>query len=158
MPAVRIVEAEDAASLGVMRELLTEYAGWLDIEVEFQHFDRELAELPGDYAPPRGAILLACVGAEIAGCVALRPLESGICEMKRLWVRGPFRGTGVGRALAMAILERAQRCGYQRMRLDTLAGMQAARRLYQRLGFRAIPAYNSSPIPDTLYLEIELSS
>ncbi len=158
MTAVRIVEAQDAAAYGIARQLLAEYAAWLDVEVENPILERERAGLPGDYGPPEGALLLAYVGDEIAGCVAVRPLEAGICEMKRLWVREAFRADGVGRALAVAVLEKAARRGYQRMRLDTLARMKAARRLYDSLGFREIPAYNASPIPDTLYLEIELKS
>jgi ribosomal protein S18 acetylase RimI-like enzyme len=155
---VRIVEAQDGAAYAIARQLLAEYATWLDIEVENPILEHERNRLPADYGPPNGAILLAYVGDGIAGCVALRPLQPGICEMKRLWVREAFRRDGVGRALAVAVLERAARSGYQRMRLDTLAGMKAARRLYDSLGFREIPAYNASLIPDTLYLEIELKS
>jgi len=155
---VRIVEAQDAAAYAIARQLLEEYAAWLDIEVEHPILERERTRLPGDYGPPNGALLLAYVDDEIAGCVALRALEPGICEMKRLWVRGTYRRDGVGRALALALIERATRRGYRRMRLDTMAQMIAARRLYDTLGFREIPAYNASPIPDTLYLEIELKS
>lgn len=158
MSEVRIIEALDAAAYAGVRELLAEYAAWLDIEVENPVLEQERSRLPGDYAPPDGVILVARVDGELAGCVALRPLEPGICEMKRLWVRGTYRHDGVGRALALALIERATRRGYRRMRLDTLARMIAARRLYDTLGFREVPPYNASLIPDTLYLEIELKS
>jgi ribosomal protein S18 acetylase RimI-like enzyme len=155
---VRIVDAEGAAALGVARELILEYAAWLAIDLEYQHFTRELATFPGDYAPPQGALLLAHVGEGTAGCVALRALEPRICEMKRLWVRAEFQGLGIGRALAQAVLARAKSLGYARMRLDTLPRMAAALALYRDLGFREIPPYYTSPIPGTVYLEANLGS
>lgn len=158
MAEVRIIEALDAAAYVSVRELLAEYAAWLNIESENPLLEQERSRLPGDYAPPDGLILLAYVDGELAGCAALRALEPGICEMKRLWVRGEYRRDGVGRTLGIALIERARRRGYRRMRLDTLARMIAARRLYESLGFREIPPYNASTIPDSLYLEIELKS
>ena len=152
-PAVRIVDAEGPVSLAVARTLICEYADWLAIDLEYQDFERELALFPGDYAPPHGALLLAQAGADIAGCVALRRLEPRICEMKRLWVRGNFQGLGIGRALAVAVLDRATRLGYERMRLDTLPRMAAALALYRDLGFREVAAYYPSPVPGTIYLE-----
>ncbi|HSC08621.1 MAG TPA: GNAT family N-acetyltransferase [Steroidobacteraceae bacterium] len=155
-PAVRVVDAEGPASQAVARELVREYATWLAIDLEYQDFERELATFPGDYTPPHGALLLAEAGAETAGCVALRKLEPAVCEMKRLWVRERFQGCGIGRTLATAILERAIRLGYERMRLDTLPRMAAALALYRELGFREIPAYYPSPVPGTIYLEKSL--
>ena len=155
-PAVRIVDAE-GASLAVARALVREYAEWLAIDLEYQDFERELALFPGDYVPPYGALLLAQAGSDIAGCVALRRLEPRICEMKRLWVRSNFQGLGIGRALAVAVLERATQLGYERMRLDTLPRMAAALALYRDLGFREIPAYYPSPVPGTIYLEKALT-
>jgi carbonic anhydrase len=153
---VRIVDAEGPAALAVALELIREYATWLAIDLEYQNFERELATFPGDYAPPQGALLLAEAGAETAGCVALRRLELRVCEMKRLWVRERFRGWGIGRTLAVAILERAIQLGYERMRLDTLPRMAAALALYRELGFQEIPAYYPSPVPGTIYLEKSL--
>jgi ribosomal protein S18 acetylase RimI-like enzyme len=154
--AVRIVDAEGAAMLAIARELILEYAAWLDIDLEYQHFTHELETFPGDYAPPRGALLLAQVGERTAGCVALRPLEPAICEMKRLWVRAEFQGLGIGRALAHSLLERARTLGYARMRLDTLPRMTAALALYRNLGFREIPPYYPSAIAGTVFLEASL--
>ena len=151
--AVRIVDAEGAASLALARALICEYSAWLGIDLEYQNFERELATFPGDYAPPHGALLLAQVGENTAGCVALRRLGPGLCEMKRLWVRQDFQSLGVGRALAVAVLERATSLGYERMRLDTLPRMATALALYRKLGFREIPAYYPSPVPGTVYLE-----
>ncbi len=154
---VRIVDAEEATSLANARQLLSEYAAWLDIDLEYQCFEHELATLPGDYAPPRGALLLGYVDEEVAGCVALRALAPRVCEMKRLWVRERFRGAGVGKALARAVLDRAGRLGYEQMRLDTLPRMENALGLYRALGFREIPPYYASPVPGTLYLEVDLN-
>jgi ribosomal protein S18 acetylase RimI-like enzyme len=154
---VRIADAE-GASLAVARALIREYADWLAIDLEYQNFERELATFPGDYAPPHGALLLAQVGEDTAGCVALRRLEPGVCEMKRLWVRQEFQSLGIGRSLARAVLERATRLGYERMRLDTLPRMAAALALYRSLGFREIAAYYPSPVPGTIYLEKTLEA
>jgi ribosomal protein S18 acetylase RimI-like enzyme len=154
--AVRIADVEGAASLAIARDLIHEYATWLAIDLEYQNFEHELATFPGDYTAPHGALLLAHTEEGAVGCVALRRLEPGICEMKRLWVRQGFQGRGLGKALAVAALDRARRLGYRRMRLDTLPQMVSALALYRDLGFRDIPPYYASPIPGTLYLEIEL--
>jgi ribosomal protein S18 acetylase RimI-like enzyme len=139
-----------------VRALFGEYAASLGFDLSFQGFERELRELPGDYAPPRGGLLVARAGGEPAGCAALRPLDGETCEMKRLYVRPEFRGAGVGRALAEAVVEAARRAGYRRMRLDTVPSMQAARALYRTIGFREIEPYRFNPVPGTAFMELDL--
>ena len=152
---LRIVDA-DTTTLPIVHALFSEYAAWLNIDLEFQNFKHELADLPGAYGGPRGALLLAWIDDAIAGCVAMRPLEAGICEMKRLWVRPEFRGRGVGEALARAIMQRAAQSGYVRMRLDTLPKMAAAQSIYAALGFQPIGPYYRNPDACTVYLEAQL--
>jgi putative acetyltransferase len=153
---VRIVDGHGEEHVPVVRALFEEYAAALDVDLGFQDFDRELAELPGEYVPPGGRLLLALDGDEPAGCVALRPFEPGVCEMKRLYVRPSKRGTGLGRRLAEAIIAAGRDAGYERMRLDTLPTMAAARGLYQALGFVEIEAYRPNPIHGTTYFELAL--
>lgn len=155
---VDIRAAASQADWEEARRLFEEYAASLGFDLAFQDFDRELASLPGDYAPPRGAILLAGgdPGAASAGCVALRPLDDDTCEMKRLYVRPAHRGTGLGKRLAEAIVAEARARGYRRMRLDTVPGMGAAIALYRALGFREIVPYRANPIPGALFMEREL--
>ncbi|WP_228488411.1 GNAT family N-acetyltransferase [Caenimonas koreensis] len=143
-----------------VRTIFSEYAKGLGIDLCFQDFDRELATLPGEYAPPRGALFLARVNGELAGCCALRALDSSdypnAAEMKRLYVRKQHRGIGLGRQLAEAVLDSARNAGYSCVLLDTLDDMEAARALYGELGFTEIPPYYHNPIAGAHYLKAEL--
>ena len=139
-----------------VRGLLREYAESLGFPLDFQDFDRELAELPGDYAPPRGALFVAETPTETVACVALRALSPDTCELKRLYVRPAARSGGLGRLLAEAALAEARRLGYRRVRLDTIPSMEAAQALYERLGFREIPPYNANPLEGARWLELRL--
>jgi GNAT superfamily N-acetyltransferase len=152
-----LVEAYAPEDIGRVRRLFRAYADWLEVDLCFQDFERELADLPGCYAPPAGRLLIARVGGDVVGCVGLRPLEPGVCEMKRLWVEPGFAGRGIGRALAERIVAAARQIGYRRMRLDTIpARMPAAQHLYASLGFREIPPYYDNPLPGVVMLELEL--
>ena len=153
---VKVSLAASADELAQVRELFLEYAASLGFDLCFQGFEDELAALPGDYAPPSGALLLAREGDEAAGCVALRALEAGICEMKRLYVRPAFRGKGIGRNLAEAAVAEARRLGYERMRLDTVPFMKEANALYDELGFREVAPYRHNPIEGARYMELVL--
>ncbi len=152
---IRLVEAA-AEDLPAVRALFAAYAAGLGVDLDFQHFDAELAGLPGAYAPPLGALFLATVHGEPAGCVAVRPLASDIAEMKRLFVRPDVRRSRLGRRLARAAIAAARAAGDRAMRLDTLPGMEAAQSMYADLGFREIPAYCHNPVPGTRYLELVL--
>lgn len=155
--AIEIVEAATPQQIEQARALFLEYAQSLGFSLCFQSFDQELAELPGDYAPPDGRLLLALRGGRAAGCVALHKIGDGICEMKRLYLRPELRGSGAGRALAERIIAEARSIGYRTMRLDTVAGtMDAAIALYRRLGFRPIAPYRPNPVPGALYMELTL--
>ena len=157
MANLRVVPGAEAAEIESVRRLFEEYAASLDFDLCFQGFREELAGLPGDYAPPAGRVLLARVDNAIAGCVALRPIEPEVCEMKRLYVRPASRGRGAGRALVESLIREARQAGYRRMRLDTLASMSAARRLYEQLGFREIAPYRNNPVEGAAFLEPDLT-
>jgi putative acetyltransferase len=150
-------QAETPSQIAQARELFLEYAQSLGFSLCFQNFDKELAGLPGDYAPPQGRLLLADYAGQIAGCVALHRLEPDTCEMKRLYLRPQFRGKGLGRALADRIISEARQIGYRRMRLDTVEPvMKDAVAMYRRIGFREIAPYCANPIAGALYMELQL--
>ncbi len=152
----RIDPAATADDLAAVGGLFREYSEALGEDFCFEGFERELADLPGAYAPPRGRLLLARLAGEPVGCIALRPLGADVCEMKRFYVRPAARGSGLGRTLAEALIAEARAIGYRQMVLDTLEKFAAAIALYRRLGFRPIERYNNSPIRDVVYLGLSL--
>ena len=154
-----IIAADAPEFFPMLRELFAEYAELLrgnHAECSVRDVQDEAATLPGDYAPPGGCLLLALEGEQPAGCVALRSLGPGFCEMKRLYVRPAFRGKDIGRQLAEAVIDEAQRLGYERMRLDTLQTMTAAFKLYQSLGFTPIEPYGRTPADCAVFMERSL--
>lgn len=159
-PSVTLRTAVTPADMDAVRQIFREYASALGVDLCFQDFDNELAQLPGDYAEPRGALLLAEVEGAVAGCCALRPLDNAdypnASEMKRLFVRKAFRGFGLGRELAEAILDKARQAGYACVLLDTLDDMESARALYTDLGFEEIPPYYHNPIAGAHYLKVDI--
>ena len=148
--------AAGAGDIAQARALFLEYAAWLNVDLCFQGFDAELAALPGAYAPPQGRLLLAWAQGEAAGCIALRPLQAGIGEVKRLYVRPAFRGRGIARNMAGEIVAAARAIGYARLRLDTLDFMHAAAALYRSLGFVETAPYYDNPLRGTVYMELAL--
>ncbi len=159
-PVIELLTPARPELLDVTREIFREYAAQLGVDLCFQNFEAELAGLPGDYAAPRGALLLATVDGEVAGCGALRPLADvdypNACEMKRLFVRPAFRRFGIGRLLTQALMDRGLQAGYSNLLLDTLDDMEAARGLYASLGFEEIPPYYFNPVPGAHYLRAPL--
>jgi len=153
-----IIHAASEEQLGSARALIEEYAHSLGVDLEFQSFEREMAEFPGEYQPPSGCVLVAEADDRIVGCVCLRQFEPGICEMKRLYVIPAYHGQGLGRALAQAVIIQARTMGYDRMRLDTLAGMHAARALYRSLGFQECSPYRLNPLPGASFMELALQA
>jgi putative acetyltransferase len=150
-------QAESPHQIAAARELFLEYAQSLGFSLCFQNFDQELAELPGDYAPPEGRLLLAEYDGHVAGCVALHKLDAEACEMKRLYLRPQFRGKGIGRLLANKIIADAREIGYRRMRLDTVEPvMKDAVAMYRKLGFKDIDPYRPNPMAGAMYMELEL--
>jgi len=158
--SIDIVTPRTANELDALRDIFREYAASLKVDLCFQGFDHELATLPGEYAEPRGALLMATVDGAVAGCCALRPMDTvdypNACEIKRLYVRPAFRGLGLGRQLADAIMDAARIAGYDDVLLDTLDDMEAARTLYEDLGFEEIPPYYHNPIAGAHYLKATL--
>lgn len=148
--------ARSPHDLPLVRELFLEYQRAIDVDLCFQQFDQELAALPGRYAPPAGCIILAFVEVRPAGCVALREIADGTCEMKRLYIRPAFRGLGMGRELAERVIAEARRIGHRRMMLDTLDTMTTARAIYRALGFVEADAYTHNPLPNVHYMQLEL--
>jgi putative acetyltransferase len=150
-------QVESSAEIAQARELFLEYAKSLNFSLCFQGFDKELAELPGDYVPPDGRLLLLERAGKLAGCVALHKLDGATCEMKRLYLRPEFRGQGLGLSLAKAIIDEARNIGYRRMRLDTVEpAMKDAVAMYRKMGFKEIAPYRPNPIAGATYMELEL--
>lgn len=160
-PPVTLLKPTLSSEMDAVRDIFREYAASLGIDLGFQDFEGELAGLPGEYAPPRGQLLLAEVGGVVAGCCALRPLDTAdypnAAEMKRLYVRKAFRGFGLGRQLAEAMLDVARQAGYACVLLDTLDDMEAARALYTELRFQEIPPYYHNPVAGAHYLKVDIS-
>ncbi|MGF6214159.1 putative acetyltransferase [Comamonas sp. 4034] len=159
-PEITLIHPTNPEELEATREIFVEYAGSLDVDLDFQGFEEELAELPGEYAAPRGHLVLALVEGAVAGCCALRPIDdvdyANACEMKRLYVRKAFRGFGLGRQLVDHTLTMAAQLGYDCILLDTLDSMESARALYADFGFEEIPPYYHNPIAGTHYLKAEV--
>ena len=159
-PQIRIIGPSTPEELDAARAIIREYAESLGVDLSFQALDAELANLPGEYAPPRGTLLLATVDGALAGCCALKPLDDAdypnACEMKRLYVRKAFRGFGLGRLLVENTLDAGRQAGYACVLLDTLDDMEAARALYEELGFEEIPPYYHNPIAGSHYLKAEI--
>jgi putative acetyltransferase len=152
-----ITQARATADIAAVRELLREYAASLGVDLEYQGFSAELGALPGEYAPPAGELLLARVGGEVAGCVALRALDQSTLEMKRLYVRPCRRGTGLGKRLIEAAIALARQRGYAELRLDTLPSMASAQALYRTLGFSEIAPYGQQFLPGTRFYALPLA-
>ncbi len=156
MKSVEINKAISASEFFAGKELIAEYAASLGIDLCFQNFTEELANLTEMYAPPDGGLLLARMADELVGCVAIRRLDVSTCEMKRLYVRSKYQGRGAGRHLAKAAIECAQRLGYTRMVLDTLSSMTSAQALYRSLGFKETSSYYPNPLSDAQYMALDL--
>jgi len=154
---LKIIQAITPEQIQVAAELFREYQSYLDVDLCFQGFEQELATLPGKYAEPSGAILLAEHEGEIAGCVAVRQLKDDVCEMKRLYVKNDYRGLSAGRLLAEAIIEKAKQLGYKKMQLDTLQRLDRAIGLYEKLGFKEIKPYYANPLNEVVYWELDFS-
>ena len=150
---ISISPAEGAQDMGHIRALFREYQEWLGVDLCFQDFEAELANLPGRYAPPSGCLLLARDGADVAGGVGMWSLGAGVCEMKRLYVRSPWRRRGLGRRLSETLVKESIRAGYKSMCLDTLGHLKEARALYRSMGFAEIAAYYDNPLDDVIYME-----
>lgn len=157
-PKIRIVRAQTPAQIDEVRRLFREYERFLDVDLCFQSFEEELAGLPGKYGRPDGVLLMAMDGRQAAGCVALRKIEDGICEMKRLYLRPQYRGRGLGRLLAERIVSEAAALGYGIMRLDTLDKLKEGMGLYGAMGFRRREPYYGNPLPGVVYWELDLGS
>jgi GNAT superfamily N-acetyltransferase len=153
---LNIREAEGAADMKAVRELFIEFQGIINVDLCFQGFDEELATLPGRYARPLGRLFLAMDGDEAVGVTGLRPMGDGVAEMKRLYLRPPWRGSGLGRRLAEAVVDAARHAGHKKICLDTLDFMDEARNMYRSMGFVEIPAYYDNPLDGVLYLECDL--
>lgn len=154
---LEIVEALKGEYIELARGLFEEYAASLSFDLGFQDFERELANLPGDYGRPEGRLLIALSAGDAVGCVAIRKLSEGVCEMKRLYVTARWRRAGIGRALCESVIAEARRIGYASMRLDTAPSMRAARALYVALGFKEIGRYRYNPLEGAVFMEMALN-
>lgn len=152
-----IFDADSTDLIEIAKGLFSEYEDSLPFDLDFQNFEDELAHLPGEYSRPEGRLLIAFVSEKPAGCVALRKIEGGICEMKRLYVRPEFRGKGIGKRLAERIIAAAKEIGYGKMRLDTVSSMVEAIALYKSYGFKEIGQYRVNPLPDAVFFELDLT-
>lgn len=155
---IQIVPAHSHEMVPIVRELFLEYAAWVKVDLCFQGFQAEVANLPGEYVPPYGRLYLAKSGPDPAGCVALRQFSEAVGEMKRLYVRDQLRGLGLGRRLTTAVIDDARAIGYRRMRLDTLPMMETAIAMYRSLGFREATPYRDNPVPGALFFELDLTT
>ncbi|MHC4398832.1 MAG: GNAT family N-acetyltransferase [Planctomycetota bacterium] len=155
---MKIIPAESPGEIEEVRRLFREYEAFLGVDLCFQRFEEELAGLPGKYAPPGGALMIGSTEDKVVGCVAIRELGDGVCEMKRLFVRPEFRGRGFGRKLASGAVNVARQIGYSLMRLDTLDRLTEAIRLYKSLGFRQTEPYYENPLPGVVYWELDLKT
>jgi GNAT superfamily N-acetyltransferase len=154
---IKIIQAETEEQIQQTRQLFREYEAWFGLSLCFQNFNEEVTNLPGQYATPEGRLYLALVDGKMAGCIALRKLEEGVCEMKRLFVKEDFRGQKIGAALIEKLIEEARSIGYKKMRLDTYPPKMAkAVNLYESYGFREISPYYHNPPGETLFLELDL--
>ncbi|WP_343627881.1 GNAT family N-acetyltransferase [Roseateles sp.] len=160
-PEIRLISPDSPLLWEEARLIMREYAQTLDIDLDFQNFEQELSSLPGEYAAPQGGLLLALIDGQVAGCGGFRPIAdsdyANACEMKRLFIRPAFRRFGLGRTMAQALIDAATSAGYSTMLLDTLDDMEAARGLYEHLGFVEIPPYYFNPIPGAHYLKVDLA-
>ena len=154
---IKLFQAQAPELVEAARTLFREYAQAIGVDLEYQGFAAELASLPGPYAPPNGALLIARAGTDVAGCVALRPLDARTGEMKRLYVRPEYRSTGLGGRLIEAVIDAAREAGYSELRLDTLPTMASAQALYRRLGFIEIPPYNDKYLPGTQFYSLTIA-
>lgn len=153
---IQIIEKYDEQNITEIKDIFIEYRKDLGLDLEFQDFQEELKELPGEYSSPEGAILLAEDNDKTVGCVALRKIDDKTCEMKRLYVKPEYRGQGLGRKLALSIINKARTKGYEKMKLDTLTTLKEANELYRSLGFEECEPYRYNPLEDALYMELEL--
>jgi len=153
---LKIIEAHSPEHIEIVRRLFREYADSLGFDLSFQNFEQELAELPGDYAPPEGRLYLALEWSRPAGCIALRKLSDDTCEMKRFYVRPLFRGRGIGKKLVTALIGEARQMDYKRILLDTVPSMKRAIVLYRTLGFRPVAPYRENPVPGAAFMELIL--
>ncbi|HNH24585.1 MAG TPA: GNAT family N-acetyltransferase, partial [Accumulibacter sp.] len=155
---LRILNADDHQELGHVRQFFRNYSAWLGVDLSYQHFEEEMATLPGAYSAPGGRLFYAECDGRPAGCVGLRPFSDNLCEMKRLYVEPRQRGYGVGLQLALAVIKAAKEIGYRKLLLDTLPAMRVAVRLYRELGFKETPAYYQTPVEGTMFLALDLQN